>query len=214
MAQVVIALPLMRPHNLAEVVRTIVESTDDYRIVVAAQTGPCVDACDGLPVEVMADDGGTWPARINRIVAATTEPFIFTAADDLAFRPGWFDAARIVMDQIPGGGLVAVNDLMNRAGVHFLISREYVNTLGGSLADPPGVAMHEGFRHAYCDDFARKCAMHRGRWGFAERSIVEHLHCGIGKAPHDEVYAQGESTMGEGMALFHSLNYLFEEVPA
>ncbi len=213
MSQVAIVIPLMRAHRIAPVVQSIQESTTDYTIIVLA-TGECADACKDLPVTLIDDGGGTWPARINRGVRETTEPYIFTGADDLAFRPGWFEAARIAMDQIPGGGLVGVNDLMNRAGVHFLISREYVTTIGGSLTDPPGVAMHEGFRHAYCDDFARKCAQHRGRWAFADQSIVEHKHCGVGKAPHDEVYAQGESTMGEGMALFQSLNYLFEEVPA
>ena len=198
----------MRPHRIQAVVDTIIESTTDYQIVVLA-TGECAEVARSLPVTLIDDGGGTWPQRINRGIRETTEPYCFTAADDLAFRPGWFEAARIVMDQITGGGLVGVNDLMNRAGVHFLISREYVNTIGGSLADPPGVAMHEGFRHAYCDDFARKCAQHRGRWGYANESVVEHLHRGVGKAPSDEIYDLGESTMGEGGALFHSLSHLF-----
>ena len=40
---------------------------------------------------------------------------------------------------------------------------------------------------------------------------VNHWQGGVGNAPHDEVYAQGEASMGAGMALFHSLNYLFEQ---
>jgi hypothetical protein len=209
MAQVAIIIPTMRAHRLAAVVETIVESTSDYRIVVIA-TGECANAARLLPVTLIDDGGGTWPERINRGVRETTEPYCFTAADDLAFRPGWFEAALSVMNTIPGGGLVAVNDLMNRAGVHFLISREYIDTVGGSMADPPGIAVHEGFKHAYCDDFARRCAQHRGRWGFADQSIVEHLHCGVGKSPIDDIYRLGEATMSDGHATFLSLAYLFE----
>ena len=193
MAQICIIIPAMRPHRIAPVVQSIQDSTNDYHIMVLA-TGECAEVARTLPVTLIDDGGGTWPARINRGVSESTEPYCFTGADDLSFRPGWFEAALRVMDTIPGGGLVAVNDLMNRAGVHFLISREYINTVGGSMADPPGVAMHEGLRHAYCDDFARKTAMHHGRWGFAEESVVEHLHCGNGKAPMDETYRLGESS--------------------
>lgn len=210
MARVAVIIPLMRAHKLADVVQSIQESTEDYRIIVLA-TGECAEVARTLPVTLIDDGGGTWPERINRGLAETTELYCFTGADDLSFQSRWFEEAMIVMDSIPGGGLVAVNDLMNRAGVHFLISRDYVNTLGGSMADPPGIAMHEGFAHAYCDDFARKCAQHRGRWGFAERSVVEHLHCGNGKAPSDDVYKLGESTMSDGLATFQSLAYLFEE---
>lgn len=210
MAEVAVIVPLMRAHKIAGVVNSIIATTADCHIVVLA-TGECAEACRTLPVTLIDDGGGTWPERINRGVRESTEPYCFTGADDLLFHPGWFGAAMAVMDTIPGGGVIAVNDLMNKAGVHFLLSREYINALGGSMADPPGVAMHEGFRHSYCDDFARKCAQHRGRWGFAEDSIVEHQHAGCGKAPMDDIYRMGESTMVDGYALFHSLRYLFEQ---
>lgn len=204
-AAVAILIPAMRPHRLASVVGTIAESTNDYRTIVIA-TGECANVARELPVTLLEDDGGTWPQRINRGYKISDEPYIFTGADDIAFRSGWFDAAMRVMSEIDG--VVAVNDLNNANGVHFLISRNYIETLGGVI-NQPGVVMNEEYRHAYCDDFCRSTAIFHNRWAKADDAIVEHLHAGAGKSPHDEIYALGESTMSEGFALYQSHAHLW-----
>lgn len=208
-AAVCIIIPAMRPHRLEPVVRSIQESTESYRICVVG-TGECAEVARSLPVTLIDDSGGTWPQRINRAYAQSDESYIFAGADDLSFRPGWFEAAMRSMNEMDDCGVVAVNDLMNRAGVHLLFARSYIETIGAAMGDPLGTVICEKFQHAYCDDFARKTAMHHGRWRFSETSVVEHLHCGVGKSPSDDIYRLGESTMASGLATFQSLAHLFE----
>jgi hypothetical protein len=137
----------------------------------------------------------------------TNEPYVFLAADDLAFRAGWFSAAMRVMEQV--NGAVAVNDLHNMAGVHVLMARSYVETMGGTGDGIPGVVCCEEYLHAYVDDELRAVAQSRGRWGFAKDAIVEHLHVGAGKAPNDSTYELGGSTMAQGLAMLQSRSHLW-----
>ncbi len=200
----------MRPHRLAAVVDSIAGSTSDYRIAVIAATGPCADAAKELPVDLIEDSGGTWAQRINKAFAACTEPFFMTGADDLAFRPGWFEAALIALNQIPDGGVIAVNDLHNLGGVHFIFDRRYLDSIGGVIDQPPGVVCCESYVHSYVDDEIRTTAIYHNRWGGVVRdSVVEHLHCGAGKAPHDAVYAAGEASMSQGHAMYTSRAHLW-----
>lgn len=58
---------------------------------------------DGHLVLWPAGSQGDYARKINYGYANTVEPFVFTGADDLAFRPGWYEAAREVMDACPHG---------------------------------------------------------------------------------------------------------------
>jgi hypothetical protein len=198
----------MRAHRIASVVQSIAESTEDYSIVVIAATGECADAAKELPVTLLEDSGGTWPQRINAGYRITNEPYIFTGADDLAFRPGWFQAAMRVMETIDG--VVAVNDLMNMAGVHYLISKNFIETIGGVIDQPPGVIACESYTHQYVDDEIRATAIFRNRWGGVVRdSIVEHLHPGLGKSESDLTYQIGEASGSQGYQVFQSRAHLW-----
>ncbi len=213
MAAVAILIPLMRPQNLASVVDSISASTDDYHVVVMAATGPCADAARSLPVTLVEDDGGTWPQRINRGYKATTEPFICTGADDTWFMPGWFEAALIAMNALPNGsGVVGLNDCYNPVGNHFLMARDYVETLGGVMNEP-GVAVCELYEHQYCDDDIRATANFHGRWAMAMDAKIDHRHVGRGMAPMDEIYQIGEATAAQGYAIFHGRAHLWERTP-
>lgn len=212
MSQVAILVPVLnRPHRIQPLLENIVTATTvPYRVMFAASDLPTVAELDRLGAAYLTDEGGTegtYAKRINRLYRATTEPHVFLGADDLSFRAGWFEAALDVMQQVDG--VVAVNDLHNRAGVHFLVSRNYVETLGGCIGEP-GVVLHEGYLHAYCDDEMRATAMHHNRWAFAERAVVEHMHPGAGKAHHDETYATGEASMPQGHAVFTSRSHLWQ----
>ena len=105
-------------------------------------------------------------------------------------------------------GVVGINDLHNMAGVHFLVSRDYVNTLGGCIGEP-GVVLHEGYEHTYCDDELRHTAQFHQRWGFATDAVVEHLHPGAGKAPNDPIYDIGHASMSQGLSVFTSRSHLW-----
>ena len=202
---------LNRPHRIEPLLQSIVEATDvPHRVIFGCSDQATVDELDRLGAWYVRDAGGdegTWPKRINRLYHEVNEPYILCAADDLAFRPGWFQAAMIVMNRVDG--VVAVNDLMNMAGVHLLLSRNYIETLGGCIGEP-GVVCHQGYYHSYVDDEMRATAMFHGRWGFAQDSVVEHLHPGTGKAPSDETYRIGEASMTQGHQVFMSRAHLWQ----
>src|ERR1039458_968208 len=138
MSDVAILIPTMnRPHRMAPLLQSIAEATDvPHRVIFACNDQETVDELDRLGAWYDRDEGDTYAVRINRLFNLTTEPQVFLGADDLAFRAGWFQAAMIVMETI--NGVVAVNDLHNMAGVHFLVSRDFVNTLGGCICEPDG----------------------------------------------------------------------------
>ena len=206
-ASVAILVPAMRPQNLQRLVDTIAESTTDYGVVIVA-TGECADVARTLegPITVIDDGGGSYAKRINLAFRLTTEPYALLASDDLSFRPGWFEAAMIQMNQV--NGVVGINDLYNMSGVHFLISRDYVND-PGAVIDAPGLVCHEGYGHAYVDDELRHTAQYHGRWAFARDAVIEHMHPGAGKAEPDDVYAIGQASMEPGRAVFMSRRHLW-----
>ena len=206
--QVAVLIPLMRPHRIAGLVQNIRETTPDCHIVVIA-TGECAEASRHLGVSLIEDSGGTWAQRINAGFTVTTEPYIFTGADDLLFHSGWIEAAMEVMKTLDG--VLAVNDLYNTAGVHYLMARSYIDTLGGCVGEP-GVVCHEGYRHSYVDDEIRATAQFHERWGgVVQNSVVEHMHPGAGKSSLDEIYAMGEASMDQGKVLFASRAHLWQK---
>lgn len=213
MSDVAILVPVLdRPHRVAPLLQSIAEATDvPYRVIFGCSDQPTVDELDRLGAWYVRDEGGsegTWPKRINRLYREVNEPYILTGADDLAFRTNWFQAAMCEMDKFQGGGVVAVNDLHNSAGTHFIISRSYIETIGAS-GDGPGTLMCEDFLHCYADDNCRSVAMFHDRFAFAKDSVIEHLHVGAGKAPMDSTYALGESTMAQGLAVYRSRSHLW-----
>jgi hypothetical protein len=207
MAQVAILIPLMRPHRIRPVVDSIAATTADYRVVVVA-TGECADAARELPVTLIEDEGGTYPARINLAFRSTDEPYVMLAADDLVFRAGWLFAAMELMQDI--NGVVGINGLLGSEPVHYLVSREYINSVGGTGDGIPGVVLHEGYQHCFCDTEFMRVAQFRDRFAYATESIVEHLHYIPGKAPMDATYALGDSTMSQGSQLFASRQHLWQ----
>ena len=215
MSDVAILVPVLnRPHRVEPLLQSIAEATDvPYRVIFACSDQATVDELDRLGAWYDRDEGGTYPVRINRLFDLTNERVCFLGADDLAFRPGWFQAAMRVMETLGGDGVVAINDLHNMAGVHFLVSRHYIDTVGGYL-DAPGVVMFPEFWHQYCDDSLRGAAISRGKFARAPESIVEHLHPGAGKAPHDETYAIGAAAEAHDRQIFMDNSHLWQFDPS
>lgn len=210
MAQLAVIIPAMRPNRLPDALSTLDQSTINYRVVVVA-AGECAEVARRTegPIVVVEDQGGTWAQRLNRGYKVTDESYIYTGADDLAWRPGWFESAQRILDSIDG--VVATNDLHNMAGTHFLLTRNYIDTIGAALGQPLGTIADEGFEHCYADDFLRSTAKHHGRWGGVVRdAVVEHMHPGAGKAESDEIYKIGEATMGQGLATYQERAHLWE----
>lgn len=210
-AGVAILIPVLRrPHRAEPVVASIRATTPDpHRILFigspddhAEHEAVRATGADLLVLNVRPK-AGDYARKINRGVRATDEPFVFLAADDLQFHPGWFEAATALM--VGPVGVVGTNDLGNqrviegRHATHSLVSREY--TTRGTI-DDPGRLLHEGYPHEFVDDEFVQTAIKRGAYAHAHDSIVEHLHPHWGKAPTDDLYDAQATRMRIGRRLF------------
>jgi len=108
-------------------------------------------------------------------------PHVFTAADDVTFTPGW-DVEILKVAERTGAGMVGSNDQANplvkrgRHSTHSLFSRVYIDSVGGTFFDGPGVVYAECYDHQWIDTEAVKAAKDRGQWAFAMNSVVAHHH--------------------------------------
>jgi len=169
----------------------------------------------GIPdIEVAVLPGpwqpGDFARKVNYAFALTSEPFLFQAADDVEFRPGWDTEALMVADAT-GAGVVGTNDDANptvRRGAHSthsLIRRAYIDQVGGTWDDGPGVVFHEGYGHQWCDTELVEVAKKRGQWAFAPRAVVKHHHPFFDRyVPTDDTYRRGQSTGRDDQRLYHS----------
>lgn len=195
---VVILVPVLaRPHRVARLLENIAGATPQpHRVLFLCDPGDQAEQ-DAIRVAggEMLTPGGSYAQKINRGAAATDEPLLFLAADDLRFHDGWLPAAAaLISDQV---SVVGTNDLGNRrvlAGehsTHSLVARCYLER--GTI-DETGKLLHEGYRHNFCDTEFIQTARARGAYAHAPDSIVEHLHPDWGKADRDRTYAKGRAT--------------------
>lgn len=213
---------LARPERVYPLLRSIEETTpppwravfvldagddDEYESVAASRASYPVDLLVGL-------DGARYAAKINAAVAATDEPWIFQGADDLAFRPHWWDAA-IDVARYTGARVVGTNDLCNdrtMVGIHSthsLVARTYVDEVGGVIDRPPGILMCEEYEHEYSDDEMIQTAMTRGEYAHAHLAGVQHLHPNCGTAPDDPTYVRGRAGTARSRVLFRRRAHLW-----
>ena len=169
-----------------------------------------IDACKatdhGVVVTVSWPAGeGDYAKKINFGYQATSlygNEYVFTAADDVEFEQGWDQVAVAAAGK---AGMVGTNDDANplvkrgRHSTHTLFSRRYIDEVGATFFDGPGVVYHEGYKHQWVDTEAVKAATDRGEWAFARRAVVRHNHPffrrgvkrdatyekALGDAPHD-----------------------------
>lgn len=146
---------------------------------------------------------GDYARKINLGLQTTSAPYVFLGADDLAFHPGWLEAALGKM----GGkiGVVGTNDLGNQRVIagehatHSLVSRKYARQ--GTIDDKTKL-LHEGYPHEFVDDEFVETARSRDAFAHAADSIVEHLHPHWGKAPSDHIYAAAPERLRVGRRLY------------
>jgi hypothetical protein len=147
---------------------------------------------------------GDYARKINVGFATTSAAWVFQAADDLRFRPGW-DTIAVDTGAKYGAGVVGTNDLCNprvirgRHSTHSLIRRAYVDECGGS--NEPGKVLCEAYEHNYVDDELVSVAASRGCFVMSP-AVVEHLHPNCGKAETGETYALGRRGYHRDRALF------------
>lgn len=207
-----IIVPMLgRPHRVAPLLDNIRQTTPGALVLFALTPGDIavrkeVDRNGGQRIEVPRRPAGDYARKINEGYRATTQPYIFTAADDLRFHPLWYQAAVTPMFRSDiRVGVVGTNDLGSprvMAGdhsTHSLIARWYAD-LG--TVDEPRKIYHEGYIHEYVDDELVGTAKKRGAWAFAVDARVEHLHPDWGKAPNDPQYAKQRGRMRQSRALY------------
>jgi hypothetical protein len=212
---VVIVPMLGRAHRVAPLLASI-HTTCKARVLFAVTPGDvevidAIDAAGEERITVQREPRGDYQRKINQGITITSEPYIFTGADDLLFHPGWYDAAAArITSRI---GVVGTNDLCNPRvmrgdhATHMLVSRDYVERYG--TIDEPGKFFHEGYPHEMCDDEAVHTAKRRRAWAFAADSYVEHLHPMAGKTPMDSLYAGQKRRMEDGRLLYRRRSQLW-----
>lgn len=214
-----IAVPVLgRPHRVGPLLDSIEAATPEaHRVLFIANKGddPEIAAVNGAGAELLVmpyrhrpvdweRQPGDWARKLNRAVRESDEEFVFLAADDLDFHPGWLPAALARM--VDGIGVVGTNDLGSPrviAGLHAthnLISRVYVEQHG--TIDERGKALCELYPHEGCDDELVQTAKYRNAWAFASDSVVEHLHPNWGKAQPDEIYRLQRQRMKVGLYIY------------
>ena len=205
-----ILIPAMRGHLLRGLLASIRDATPEPHQVWVIGTPDVVNSIpDDDDTVVYEDHGGTWGKRLNYLFAQSTESYVFGGADDLRFHPGWLSAALKTMAEVDG--VVMVNDLQSDFGTLPLVSRHYIETLGGTV-DGPGTIFHDGYAHNFTERETVETAKARGRWAYCPESVVEHMHYLSGKAPHDKVYELGQSTWDLDIALYQSRAHLWESL--
>jgi hypothetical protein len=218
-----IIIPLWRRvSHVTRVYESALASTPDACVVFVASAGDdaVTDALSvsDLPFITIEGDGGgigDYASKINAGYRATSQPWLFTGADDLRFHPGWYEAARTLASQNTGTGVVGTADLGNARtmdgthSTHSLVARWYADS-GGSV-DADHQIYHEGYAHWFCDDELIQTAVARGAYAHALDAVVEHLHASVGKSPDDGTYHRGRATAPLAQRRFQKRRQLWEQ---
>jgi glycosyltransferase involved in cell wall biosynthesis len=130
-----------------------------------------------------------YAGAINTGAMASDADWVFCAADDLEFTPGWLDAMRFLM-RGNKAHVIATNDMHNpgvmagRDGTHNMVRMAYVKSVGATWTDGPGVVLHEGYRHYGPDNEIVEVAKVRGCFSPCLDSVVIHHQDDAAKAKH------------------------------
>lgn len=218
MSDLVVLVPVLgRPHRVTPFLDALEETTPDCRVLFLAdlEDQDEVAAILAQPHRNLQIDvdtgGGCYPAKINRGVLMTGEPWIFTAADDLEPQEFWFQEAWATL-HADGTEVAGLNDLIERRrrraehATHFLMSREYAErpTIDGR----PG-PFFAGYLHWKCDDELIATAKARGAYSYARDAVVKHLHPLAGLAEDDDTYRKGRQHQQADIELFHEREALW-----
>lgn len=182
------------------------DDADEHEAIVEA-------GCE--PVIVPWDPGqGDYAMKMNYGWQITKDEFVFLAADDLVFRPGWIERA-LACHMETRACVVGTNDLGNSTVVrgdhstHTLVHRDYGEC---GVIDDPARVLHEGYWHNWVDNEFVETAIARETFASALDCIVEHLHP-IWKRPNslavDATYEKGQEHFQVDHELFRQRRALW-----
>lgn len=156
------------------------------------------------------DGSPSYAEKINQGARVGIAEFYFLGADDLNFRPGWFEMAKASISS--GAEVVGVNDLLRRRprrrfhATHFLMTRRYSQL---PCLDGGRGPCSEAYAHNFVDDELIATATFRGVYAYAERAEVEHLHWMNRRAGIDATYEKGRQTFAADRLVFEGRRSLW-----
>lgn len=205
---------LNRPNNIAPLMASFAATTPGRLLFVVNEDDDAELAAlrkAGADYIAVPPARRSWACKINDGFRATTQPWIFTGADDIEFRSGWLsNALKWANDRT---GVIGTNDLWNPRvmcgdhSTHSLVRRSYVEELG--TVDQPGVVLHEGYGHGYADDELVQTAKARHRYVHAFDAIVEHKRPKTRDA-EDETYRLGRKLDQDGRRIYQRRRQLWK----
>lgn len=217
MSEIVVAVPVLgRPRSAQPLVDSFSAATPEglARLLFVCSPGDLeqIAACHATGADVLVMDQpvghGDFSKKIQLAFDSSGESFLFQAADDVDFTPGWAEAALAQIDS-DGFGVCGTDDRANpvvmrgQHSTHSLIRRAYVDECGASW-DGPGTVFSQAYSHQWCDTELVELAKLRGCFTFARDSVVIHRHPFYDRSvARDATYERGLSAGQADRALFH-----------
>lgn len=216
---IVVAVPVLaRPQNAQPVVASLELSDPRGLCRPLFITGPGdlrqIEACHATGADVLML--GTPPGhadfalKIQAAFDASTEPFLFQAADDVEFTPGWAEAVLYAIDRDGGYGVCGTDDQANpmvmrgQHSTHSLIRRTYVDECGASW-DGPGTVFSMAYHHLWTDSELVELAKLRGCFTFCADAVVKHSHPIFDRSVEmDDTYRRGSEHARSDREIFHA----------
>lgn len=209
-----ILVPVLgRPQNVQPFLESAQNTENEYCVyfICSPNDRDQIRECQQSEAEVIVASfkprGADFARKINLAFDLTEEEWLFQAADDVRFSPGW-DTKALSMSVIRPAQVVGTNDLGNplvlRGGhsTHTLFKREYIDDFGSGTVDGSGRVFSELYDHQWCDTEFVYTARYRGRWAFCKQAVVEHFHPHWGKGEMDSTYVKATRATAEDQNLF------------
>lgn len=219
MAVAVLVPVLDRPHRVQPLVDSLAEASQVIQCDPVFLCSPgdhdeieAVYAAGAEPLVVPFQPGrGDYARKLNHGFERTRHQFVFLAADDLTFHPGWIERA-IARWYETDACVIGTNDLGNTRvtsglhSTHTLVHRAYgeCGTIDGDEL------LHPGYWHNFVDDEFVQTALARDTFAMAKDSIVEHLHPNWGKGRDDPIYRLGQQHFSEDRAYHQKRKLLWK----
>lgn len=193
-----------RPLRLRTVLGSLKATAPEVNcnVVVEPEDVACLD---------IATEMGYWVTRLDKEKAGCsyawnfglryTPPFakaFVLGADDLIFKPNWFEeAVKVLEEELHGSGLVGFNDLLKVQywSTHYLMTRDFVAQYNG------GVMACPEYKTDYVDVETCERAIRAGKYAVAPRAIVQHDW--IGRNP-DKFFIESRRDRSSSKARFEN----------
>jgi hypothetical protein len=214
----VILVPVLdRPHRVDPLIESVNACTPDANLLFLCSPGDkaeiaAVEASGANHIIVPWPCGpGDYSKKMNLGFRETTEEFVFLAADDLRFHPGWYEAC-LQVQQRTNACVIGTNDganarvLAGQHSTHTLVHRDYGEC--GTI-DRRDLLLTELYTHEFVDDEFCQTAIWRGTYAHARLANVEHLHPDWGKAGMDGTYQRGRAGRQQDQKTYMSRAYMW-----